>query len=87
MVCKGAAACCLSDLLRAAGEPQAAAAANAGQCGVYTLVRANATCEQRFGAHIWVKRSMLRDHFLTETMQALLVLQAQLAEQAAALAG
>jgi hypothetical protein len=54
---------------------------------VYTLVRANATCEQRFGAHIWVKRSMLRDHFLTETMQALLVLQAQLAEQAAALAG
>jgi hypothetical protein len=48
------------------------------------LVQAPASCSERFGSRILVQRSMLSDHFLSEHMQALLVLQAQLMEQAAA---
>lgn len=51
----------------------------------YTLVQADGPVGQgqRFGGKIWVKGSMLRDHYLSEHMSALLRLQAQLVEQAA----
>jgi len=38
---------------------------------------------ERFGGKIWVKRSMLSDHYLNQHLRALLQLQAQLVEQAA----
>lgn len=70
----------------AAGGPDSTAAVTAGLSGgggSYKLTRASANCTGRFGGRLLVKRRMLRDHFLTEHMQALLQLQAQLVQQAA----
>ena len=53
-----------------------------GSCS-YELLRAEAPGAARFGGKIWVKRSMLSDHYLSEHMKGLLQLQAQLVEQAA----
>jgi hypothetical protein len=52
----------------------------------YELVCADKPGQQRFGSKIWVRRSMLSDHYLSEHMQGLLHLQGQLVEQAAQLA-
>lgn len=49
----------------------------------YELVCAQKPGQERFGGKIWVKRTMLSDHYLSEHMQGLLRLQAQLVEQAA----
>jgi hypothetical protein len=49
-------------------------------------VRVDQPGHARFGGKIWVKRSMLSDHYLSEHMKGLLQLQAQLVEQAALLA-
>jgi hypothetical protein len=51
----------------------------------YELVRADKPGRERFGRKIWVKRTLLSDHYLSSHMQGLLRLQAQLVEQAAQL--
>ena len=63
----------------------AVAASGQGSDTQYELVQAVNPGSARFGGKIWVKRSMLSDHYLSQYMQGLLQFKAQLVEQAALL--